>query len=88
MFHSIRQNNKINDLYKKALRIVYSDYETTFQELLNKDASFSMPHRNIQTSAMEIDKPILGLLPGIMGKVFKTNRTLLCNLRTHNMFSS
>ena len=71
MFHSIRQNDKINDLYEKALRIVYSDYKTTFQELLNDDASFSVPHRNIQTLAMEIYKHILGLLPGIMGEVSK-----------------
>ena len=29
-----------------------------------------------------------GLLPAITGKVFKINRTLLYNLRTHNNFYS
>ena len=45
MFHSRRLNNKINNVHKKALRIVYSDYKSTFQELLDKDASFSVHHR-------------------------------------------
>ena len=88
MFHSIRQNNKINDVHKKALRIVYSDYKATFQKVLDKDASLSVPHRIMQAFAMEIHKHILGLLPTIIGKVFKTNRTLPRNPGTYNMFSN
>ena len=88
MFHSIRQNNKINDVHKKALRIVYSDYKVTFQEVLDKDASLSVPHRNMQALAMEIYKHILGLSPAIMEEVFKTNRTLPRNPGTYNMFSN
>ena len=86
MFHSRHLKNKINNVHEKALRIVYSDYESTFQELL--DASFSVHHRNIQNFAIEIYKHILGLLPAIMGEVFKINRTLSYNLRKHNEFSS
>ena len=48
-FHSRHLNNKINNVHEKALRIVYSDYKSTFQELLDKDASFSVFQRNIQT---------------------------------------
>ena len=88
MFHFRRLNNKINNVQEKALRIVYSDYKSTFQELLDKDASFSAHHRNIQTLAVEIYKHILGLSPAIMGEVFKINRTLIYNLRTLNDFSS
>ena len=72
MFHSRRLNNKINNVHEKALRIVYSDYKSTFQELLNKDASFSVHHRNIQTLATEVYKHIHGLLPAIMGKFSKS----------------
>ena len=54
MFHFVCLNNKINDVHEKALRIVYSDYKSTFRELLDKDASFSVSHRNIQILAMEI----------------------------------
>ena len=88
MFHSRCLNNKINNVHENALRIDYSDYKSTFQELLDKDASFSVHHRNIQTLAIEIYKHINGLSPAITGKVFKINRTLPYNLRTQNDFSS
>ena len=70
MFHSRRLKNKIKNVHRKVLRIVYSDYKSTFQELLDKDASFSVHHRNIQTLAIEIYKHIHGLSPAIMGEVF------------------
>ena len=63
MFHSKRLNNKINNVHKNALRIVYSDYKSTFQELLNKDTSFSVHHKNIQSLATEIYKHIIALSP-------------------------
>ena len=88
MFLSKRINNKITNVHEEAFRIVYSDYKSTFQELLDKCASFSVHHRNIQTLATEIYKHIHGLLPAIMGKVFKSYRTLSYNLRTQNDFSS
>ena len=73
---------------EKALRIAHFDYKLTFQELLDKHACFSMHYRNIQTLAIEIYKHIHGLLPVIMGEVFKTNRTLPYNHRAHNELSS
>ena len=75
MFHSRHLDNKINNADEKALTIVYSDYKSTFQELLDKD-SFSVHQRNIQTLAIEIYKHIHGLSPVNMGEVFKINRTL------------
>ena len=82
MFHSRHLNNKINNLHEKAFRIVFSDYKSTFQELLDKGASCSVHHRNIQTLAIEIYKHIHGFSPAVMGEVFKINRTLPYNLRT------
>ena len=54
MLHSRRLNNNINNVYKRSLRIVYTYYKSTFHELLNKDASFSVHHRYTQTLAIEI----------------------------------
>ena len=40
MFHSRLINNKINRLHERCLRIVYSDNQSTFEELLEKDYMF------------------------------------------------
>ena len=52
MFHSRTINNKINRLHERALRIVYSDFKSSFEGLLMKDNSFSIHERNIQSLAI------------------------------------
>ena len=56
MFHSRYTNNKINRLHERALRIVYNDYESSFEQLLIKDRSFCIHHQNIQRLMVEIYK--------------------------------
>ena len=34
MFYSRKTNNRINKLHERALRLVYDDYESTFEDLL------------------------------------------------------
>ena len=48
MFHSREINNKINRVHKKALRILYNDEDSTFEQLLAKDKAYTVHERNIQ----------------------------------------
>ena len=53
-------------MHGTALRLVYKDYISSFDELLIKDNSFS----NLQKLTIEIFKVKLGLAPEIMTSVF------------------
>ena len=70
MFHSRKLNNRINHIHEKALRLVYKDYTSSFDELLLKDNCFRIHHRNPQKLAIEIFKVKLSLAPEIMKNVF------------------
>ena len=41
-------------LHERALRIVYNDNQSSFENLLRKDRSVTIHHRNIRSFAMEI----------------------------------
>ena len=45
MIHSRKTNSKINHLQEKSLRIVYHDYITSFEDLLEKDNSLKIHHK-------------------------------------------
>ena len=70
MFHSRGLNNKINRIHERALRITYKDKSSTFQELLEKDNSVSIHHRNVQKLATEIYKVLHGFSPLILNDIF------------------
>ena len=81
MLHSRTLNNKINHLHESALRIVYSDYKSSFNTLLEKGDSFSIHHRNIHILAIEIYNFLHGLSPTIMDDIIKPNSPPTYNLR-------
>ena len=43
-------------LHERCLRIIYGDKKSSFEELLEKDSSVSIPQRNIQILAIECIK--------------------------------
>ena len=85
MFHSRRLNNKINSIHERALRITYQDHISTFQELLNKDNSFSIHRRNLQALATEMFKIHRGSSPDILREIFVPKKSL-SNLHRNNTF--
>ena len=85
MFHSRRLNNKINSIHERAPRITYQDNTSKFQELLNKDNSASIHHKNLQVWATEMFKIHRGLSPGILRETF-VSKTSSYNLRKNDTF--
>ena len=77
MFHSRAINNKINRLHERALRIVITDFKSSFEGLLTKDKSLSIHERNIQTLALEINKFLTGLSPNFLNNVFHKNISVM-----------
>ena len=71
MFHGREMENKINRLHERVLRIVYRDDNSTFNELLTRDGSVTIHHRNIQLLAIELFKHKKGLSPPIMDSLFE-----------------
>ena len=89
MFCSRTMNARINRIHIRALRIVYNDFMNTFDELLTKDKSFTIHHRNIQTLVIEIYKVINNMSPEIMKEIFVLKSNCMYNTGelfvTHNV---
>ena len=71
MFHSRKQNHHINRIHERALRVVYKDYNSSFDELLEKDNHYKIHDRNLQKLVTEIFKVKMNLVPEIMKEVFE-----------------
>ena len=83
MLRSRTLDNKINHIHERALRTVYS-VNLSFYELLDKDGSFTIHQRNVQSLAIEIYKYLHGLFPAILSEVFQVNEIIPHDLRMRN----
>ena len=70
MFHNQKLNNQINRIHGRALKILYQNHNSSFDEPLAKDGSFKVHDRNLQKLLIEIFKVKMKLAPKIMNEVF------------------
>ena len=80
MFLGGKSNNRINHLHERTLRTVYNDNQSSFENLLMKDRSVSIHHRNIRSFAVEIYKIKNNMSTPILSELFE-KRNLNYNLR-------
>ena len=85
MFRGRVLNRKSNHLHECSLRIVYEDSISLFHELLQKDNSFTIHHRNIESLRIEIYKIKQNLSNEIMTSIFPP-KVIKYNLRTQSDF--
>ena len=62
---------KINTLNKRCLRIIYSNKQSVFETLSEKDGSVSVRNRNFQILATEMNKIKNDLSPLIVTELFQ-----------------
>ena len=86
MFHGRGTNNKINHLHERALRMVYNEYEISFEELLLRDNSFTVHENNIKKLMVELYKVVNGLSSQIFCELF-TKSNINNNLRVTSEFA-
>ena len=80
MLYNRSLNRKINKLHERALRILYKDDISTFEQLLSKDESVTMHHRNMQKLDIEMYKVKYNILPCPIAEVI-SKRDIHYNMR-------
>ena len=70
MFCQRSSNIRINPLHERTLRIFYKDNESTLEDLLKKDNSASIHHKNIRLLGIELYKVKNNLSTDLMSEIF------------------
>ena len=87
MCHSCTSNSKINRLYERCLRIIYSDKQPLYEALLKKDGSVSIHNLNLQILADEMYNVSKGLSTPIITELFKPRDEQHHKLRNNAEFT-
>ena len=87
MCHNRTNNNKINCLHERCLRLIYNDKKSSFKDLLEKHGSVSIHHRNLRTLVEELFKVFKGLSPVIFAETFPVRQQSQYNMRNYSYFA-
>ena len=85
MNHNKSTNKKINNLHERALRLIYCDHSSDFQELLQRDNSVTIHQKNIQALAIMMYKVVNNIAPTIVSELFSYSNVNY-NLRSGSHF--
>ena len=86
MCHNRTYSNKINRLHEKCLRLIYNKKRSSFEDLLEKDNSVSINHKNLQALPIEMFKVQTKTSPEIMQEVFQIKEQGNYNLQNQTDF--
>ena len=70
MFHSQASNNKISLLHERALRMIFNDQYSSFEELREKSNSFTVHDFSIQSLSIEMFEVKNNIAPTIIDDLF------------------
>ena len=70
MLYSRCDSNKIKHLHKRCLRLIYNDNRSSYKDLLKKDTSVFIHHKNIQDAAIKMFKFKNSLTPKTVNDLF------------------
>ena len=83
LFSTKAANNEINRTHKRALRIHLKDYDSSFDELLEKCESVKIHVQNLQKLMIDIHKTMNNLNPSYIWG-FHEKKVVKYDLRTKN----
>ena len=75
MFPSANSLNKVESLQRRALRFLYEDYVSSYEELLQKAGKVTMKVNRLRSLCIEIYKSINDINPTYMNDIFKLRKT-------------
>ena len=81
-------NRKINSLHERCLRIIYQHKKLSFEQLLKKDNSVSIHHKNLQSIATEMYNMNNSLFPILIQELFMPNNEHTYNLSHLRQFKT
>ena len=76
LFHGRKTNYKINRLQELALRLIYNDHISSFEELLSRDGTFTIHEQNIPKLGIEMFKSLNDLSNPDFSELFQLNKSL------------
>ena len=87
MCQNCTKNNKINRLHERCPHLLYNGKKSSFYDLLEKDSSISIHHRNLMALATKIYTIYNGMAPEIVTEVFPLRSKGQYNLRRWSDFT-